>query len=98
MFSPWLFNYLGIFVFLPYSVIPIILAVFVRGIRAEMSQLKAVFLINLLLFGVIINFPQYSMVFVALLMMFLYFLFYVLIDRGRFWSSFKFCLIITITF
>ena len=94
MFSPWLINYLGIFVFFPYSVMPFILGTFVRGIKGEMDWIKAALLISFLFLGIIINFPQYSMFFVAILMMALYLLFYLVVYRGNFWRAVKFCLLL----
>jgi len=94
MFSPWIFNYLGIFVFLPYSVMPLILALFIRGISEKMNLIKSIFLIVLSLFGVVINLPQYSMYFVAVLLLALYTMFHLFASRGNFWRSFKFVLLL----
>lgn len=96
MFSPWIINYLGIFVFLPYSVMPLILGLFVRGLSGKMGAVKSVVLIVLAFLGIIINFPQYSMYFITVLLMALYWVFYLVVVRGDFWRSFKFILLLAL--
>lgn len=96
MFSPWLLNYLGIFVFLPYTVIPLILGLFVRGLNGTVSFYGSILAIVVSFLGILINFPQYSMFFVAASFMFLYLLFYLLILRGSVSQSIKYCLCLAV--
>lgn len=96
MFSPFLINYLGIFVFLPHTVVPLILGLFVRGLSRKMNRIKSVLFITLAFFGIIINLPNYSMYFVALLLMALYAIFYVITTRGEFWHLVKFVFILSV--
>ena len=96
MFSPWLLNYQGIYVFLPYCVMPLILGLFVRGITGKMGKVSSSLLIMLFFFGIIINFPQFSMFAIAALLMFLYFLFFIFIYKKNVWPATKFMIILTV--
>ncbi len=96
MFSPWLLNFQGIYVFLPYCVMPLILGLFIRGISGKMGKIESSLLVMLSLLGIILNFPQYSMFAMIALLSFLYFLFYVFFNKKAFWSATKFVIILTV--
>lgn len=95
MFSPFLINYTNIFLFLPWTVMPLILGLFIRGLSRKMNRVKCALFITLAFFGIILNFPNYSMYFVAFLLMALYAIFYVITTRGEFWDSVRFVLILS---
>ena len=90
MFSPFLINYLGIFVLLPYTIMPLILGVFVRGLSHQMNIVKCALFVMVAFFGIIINLPSYTMYFVAFLLMGLYAIFYVSTNRGESWHLVRF--------
>jgi len=80
MFNPYVFIVTQ--AYLPYAVLPLILGLYIKGLTSKTINLKYPFLISLALFGILIDLPQYKMLFVTFAVVILYSLFYVFLFKG----------------
>lgn len=60
MFNPFVLGMTLVYVYLPYAVMPLIVALFCRGLTGRMGRIKSTIFIFLALFGVIGDLPNYK--------------------------------------
>jgi len=93
MLSPYLINYVSVFVLLPYSVMPLIFGLFIRGVNGKMHPLLSIVLINIAFWGIIINLPNYSMYAMAILFMVVYTLYNTILHKKKIWDALNYWLL-----
>lgn len=95
MFNLLIVDFVTLYVHLPYTVMPFILGFWIRGLHSPTeikNFVKYSLLINLFLFGIVIDLPQYKMSLVMAFMLLTYTLFYLTFLKGSLKHTLKFIL------
>jgi hypothetical protein len=93
MFSLTLAGLIGLYVYLPYSVIPFILGFWMKGLQYKNQKIKYAFFISLASLGLMNEVPQYKMYLVTALSALIYLGFYIYIEKKDFKHALRFALI-----